>query len=52
MNFTFPSHAMLSVFPTGDYKLIHNYYNKESGKSFVNATLIYTFKSSNIDTFG
>ena len=51
MNFTFPMHAMISVFPTGDYKGTC-YYTYKEGKSIYNATGAASVITSNRDTFG
>ena len=51
MNFSFPMHAMISVFPTGDYKMTAHYTNKE-GKSLWNMSGVASLMTSNRDTFG
>lgn len=50
-NFTFHSEVMLSVFPTGDYKMIFQMYDKLD-RPIVNVTIVANFKSSNRDSFG
>lgn len=50
-NFTFNSKVMLSVFPTGDYKMIF-WLTGKFNESLANVTVIASFKSSNRDTFG
>ena len=54
MNVTFPMHAMISVFPTGDYKVTFYYTNKEFFRiqSIYNITGAVSVMTSNRDTFG
>lgn len=49
-NFTVKTMSLISVFPSGDYKLIltANY----KGKQIVNVNMVFTFTTSDKETFG